>query len=74
MGEETAYIIAAGILGIILALLPRLIQLRVLILRKLHLFRLADWHERNIAALVTVFRSILAVGILALLLLAIGAG
>lgn len=73
MGEQIAYIIAAGILAVIIALLPRLIQARIWVQRKVRLFRLADWHERNKAALVTVFRSILAVGILVLLLLAIGA-
>ena len=73
MGEQIAYITAACILAVIISLLPKLIQARVWVLRKVHLFRLADWHERNNAALVTVFRSILAIGILVLLLLTIKA-
>ncbi len=73
MGEQIAYITAGCILAVIISLLPKLIQARVWVLRKVHLFRLADWHERNNAALVTVFRSILAIGILVLLLLTIKA-
>lgn len=72
MGEKTAYITAACILVVIILLLPKLIQARVWVLRRVHLFRLADWHERNSAALVTVFRLILAAVILVLLLLTIG--
>ena len=70
---RVAYIASACILAIIISLLPKLIQARIWVLRRVHLFKLADWHERNSAAVVTVFRSILAVGILALLVLAIRA-
>jgi hypothetical protein len=71
MEEHTAYIIAACILVVFVPLLPKLVQARVWVLRKVHLFRLADWHERNIAFLVTTFRVTLAAVILVLLLLAI---
>ncbi len=64
----TACIILVCILAVCIPLLPRLIRLRVWILRKVHLFKLADWHERNMATLVTVFRGILAVAIFGLLL------
>ncbi len=72
MGEQFVYITGACILAVIIAFLPKLIQVRVWVLRRVHLFRLADWHERNIATIVTVLRAILTVLILALLLLMMG--
>ena len=73
METQTVYIIIACILAVCIPLLPKLIQARVWILRKVHLFRLADWFERNSAILVKVFRVIFAVAVLVLLLLAAGA-
>ena len=73
MGEQILFIAAACILAVIMFLLPKLIRARVWVLRKVRLFRLADWHERNSAALVTVLRSVLTIVILVLLLVAIGA-
>ena len=72
MGKQTVYIIVACILAVFIPLLPKLIQARVWTLRKVHLFRLADWHERNRVVLVTVFRVIFAAVILVLLLLTVG--
>ena len=72
MGKQTVYIVVACILAVCIPLLPKLVQARVWTLRKLHLFRLADWHERNIVVLVTMFRVIFAAVTLVLLLLAMG--
>jgi hypothetical protein len=73
MEKQTVYIIVACILAVCFPLLPKIIQIRVWILRKIHLFRLADWVERNAAILVKVFQVIFAAAILVLLLLAAGA-
>ena len=69
MGNRTVYIVFACTLAVIIPLLPKLVQLRVWTLRKVHLFRLGDWLEQNSARLVTVIRVVLAVAILILLLL-----
>ena len=71
MEYQTVYIIVACILAVCIPLLPKLVQARVWGLRKLHLFRLADWHERNLVVLVKVFRVIFAAVILVLLLLTV---
>jgi hypothetical protein len=57
MGKQTVYIIVACILAVCIPLLPKLVQARVWTLRKVHLFRLADWHERNKVVLVTEVES-----------------
>ncbi len=72
MGDRGLYIIGAFVLAVLIPFLPKLIQARVWIMRRAHLFRLADWHERNRVVLVRVLRAILAVAILVLLLLAVG--
>jgi hypothetical protein len=69
MGNRTVYIVIACILAVIIPLLPKLVQLRVWILRKVHLFRLADWLELNSVRLVTISRVVLTVAIVILLLL-----
>ena len=56
------------ILAICIILLPKLVQARVWALRKMHLFKLADWHERNQSVIVQVARIVLVVLILVLLL------
>lgn len=74
MGDQIVLIVVACFLALCIPLLPRIIQLRVWVMRKLHLLRLADWHERNMAVLVKVFRVILAAILLVLLLLAVRGG
>jgi hypothetical protein len=66
------FILVVCILAVFL-LLPKLVQARVWALRKMHLFKLADWHERNQFVIVKVVRIVLAVIILVLLLLMVGA-
>lgn len=72
MERQTVYIIVACILAVCIPLLPKLVQVRVWGLRKAHLFKLANWHERNRVVLVKVFRVIFAAVILVLLLLTVG--
>ena len=69
MGDQTVYIIIVCILAVCIPFLPKIIQARVWILRKVHLFSLADWHERNSVVLVRVLRVIFAAVILVVLLL-----
>ena len=67
------FIFVACILAICIPLLPKFVQARVWVLRKMHLFKLADWHERNQIFIVKVVRTVFAVIILVLLLLMVGA-
>jgi hypothetical protein len=66
------FLLVACILAVCI-LVPKLVQARVWALRKMHLFKLADWHERNQFVIVKVVRIVLAVIILVLLLLMVGA-
>ena len=72
MGDWAIYAIVASILAVLIYFMPKLIQLRVWITRKIHLFRLADWIERNSVLIVKVVRVILAAVILVLVLLMLG--
>jgi len=65
------FLLVVCILAVFL-LLPKLVQARVWALRKMHLFKLADWHERNKSVIVKVVRIVLVVIILVLLLLTMG--
>lgn len=67
------FIFVACILAICIPLLPKFVQARVWVLRKMHLYKLADWHERNQIFIVKVVRIVFAVFILVLLLLTVGA-
>ncbi len=72
MNDTIAYIINIPILVILMLLMPRLIQGRVRVTRKMGLLRIADWHERNLIVIVKVVRVIFSVIILVLLLLTAG--
>ena len=72
MGDWAIYAIVASILAVLIYFMPKLIQLRVWITRKIHLFKLADWIERNSVLIVKGIRVILAAVILVLLLLMVG--
>ncbi len=67
----TIFILVACILAICIPLLPKFVQARVWVLRKMHLFKLADWHERNQVEIVKVVRIIFAAVILVLLLFSV---
>ena len=69
---QTFFIFMAYILAILILVLPKLVKMRVWVLRKLHLFKLADWYERNQFVIVRVVRIIFLVAIIILLLLVMG--
>ena len=69
MDVRIAYLINICILVILMLLMPKLIEGRVKVTRKMGLLRIADWHERNLEVIVKVVRMIFAVIILILLLL-----
>lgn len=64
----TIFILVAFILAVCIPLLPIFVKIRVWVLRKMHLFKLADWHERNQVKIVKVVRIIFVAVILILLL------
>jgi len=66
------YAIIACILAVLFFFMPKLIQIRVWVLRKIHLYKLADWIERNSVVIVKWARVFLAIVILILLLLMAG--
>ena len=68
---HTIFILVACILAVLIPILPKLVQARVWALRKMHLFKLADWHERNLVVIVKMVRIVFAVVILVLLLLTV---
>ena len=67
------FIFVACILAILIFILPKLIQARIWVLRKMHLFKLADWHERNQIFIVKIVRIVFTVFIIILLLLTVAA-
>ena len=69
MGGLTLYVILIFILAVLIFFMPQLIQARIWITRKIHLFRLADWMERNSVVIVKWARLFLAAVILFLLFL-----
>jgi hypothetical protein len=61
----------AVLMGLLIPLVPRMLQLRVAVLRKFHWNWFADFHERHMAGLIWFVRAILLV--LALLLIWVAA-
>jgi hypothetical protein len=59
MSANIFYFGGAGILLVLLPFVPRIISLRILALRKIHLFRLADWHERHRERLIPAGRAVM---------------
>jgi hypothetical protein len=51
----------AVIMGLLIPLVPRMIQVRIAVLRKLHLNWLADFHERHLEGLTWFVRALLAI-------------
>ena len=60
MDKNTYFLIVAGIIALIIPIVPKVLQLRILVLRKLRLKSLADWHERGSAGIILTARIILA--------------
>lgn len=60
MSQSTALFVVAGVVLLLIPLVPRMIALRVAVLRFLHLNRLAGWHERHTEGITLAVRIILA--------------
>lgn len=51
----------AVIMGLLIPLVPRMIRVRIAVLRKLHLNWFADFHERHLEGLTWFVRALLAI-------------
>jgi hypothetical protein len=51
----------AVLMAVLIPLVPRMVQIRIAVLRKLHFHRMADFHERHGEGIVWAVRGILAV-------------
>jgi hypothetical protein len=74
MTEQIVLLIVVAVTAALIPLAPKLLQLRISILRKIHLIRLANWHERHSKALVLAMRLIWVAIILLLLWIALSGG
>lgn len=72
MQAQTYYIIAAVIMLGLIPLVPKMMNFRILVFRKLHLNWLANLHENHFRGFVIAVRIILAAMAVLLLLLAAG--
>ena len=72
MQAQTYYIIAAVIMLGLIPLVPKMMNFRILVFRKLHLNWLANLHENHFKGFVIAVRIIMATIGLILLLLAAG--
>ena len=61
MTQDTALIIFAIVLFLMIPFVPNMVGLRIKVLRWLKWDRIADWHERNISVLTPIVRSIMFV-------------
>ena len=61
MTQDTALIIVAIILFALIPLVPKMVNLRIKVLRWFKWNWLADWHERNLTVLTPIVRTILVV-------------
>ena len=60
MSQSTLLIMAAFLIIGLVPLVPKMIELRTMVLRWLRLRRFADWHERHARPLTLVVRVIFA--------------
>ena len=74
MQQSTALILLAAVAVALIPIVPRLVQLRVRILRFVRLNRLADWHERHTGAITLAVRVMLGVLAAVLAYLGVSAG
>ena len=61
MAQDVALIAFAILLFVLIPIVPKMVGLRIRVLRWLKWNKLADWHERNITVLTPIIRSILFV-------------
>ncbi|MDH3892717.1 MAG: hypothetical protein OEV49_16770 [candidate division Zixibacteria bacterium] len=74
MKEQTVMLIVTAITAVLIPIAPKMLKFRILVLKKLHLIWLADFHERNFKVLVVAMRSIMVAIIVVLLWIALGGG
>ncbi|MFH1372361.1 MAG: hypothetical protein ABII79_00980 [bacterium] len=74
MSEHVYYIIVAAILAGLIPLVPRMICLRIRVLRWLRWTGIADWHQRNFKPLVIIVRVIMLTIAVVMLVLGITGG
>jgi len=74
MPRPYVYYLLAALMGVLVPLVPRMLQLRILVLRKLHFTWLAEFHERHRAGLIWFIRAVLVAAALILIWLAPTAG
>ena len=74
MTRPYVFYLLAALMGALVPLVPRMLQLRILVLRKLHLKWFAEFHERHMAGLIWFIRVVLVAVALILVWLAITAG
>ena len=72
MNYQVLYFVLAGVMLVLIPIIPTMMHLRVRILRALHLKALAAWYERHFEGLTLAVRIIIA--IIALIMLALGFG
>lgn len=70
MSANIFYFGGAGLMLVLMPFVPQIIRLRILLLRKIHLFRLANWHERHRDRLIPAGRAFMVV--IAAILMTIG--
>ena len=71
MQQSTALILLAVVVLALIPIVPKMVALRVRVLRFVRLNRLADWHERHTGAITLAVRVML--GVLAAVLVYLGA-
>lgn len=71
MTEQTLLLIVAAVTAIQIPIAPKMLRLRVFVLRKVHLNWLANFHEKNSRGLVVAMRSIMVMIIVVLLWIAL---
>jgi len=73
MEKQYAFALMAVIMAILIPLVPKMVRLRIAVLQKLHLNRIASWHERYADGIVFWVRLLLGALAVILVLLAFGA-
>lgn len=72
MTEQAWYVILAALIAATIPLVPKMVKLRIAVLRKLHLNALANWHEKYADGIAIWARLVMAGVVIVLLALAFG--
>ena len=70
MEELLLFLLIAAIIIILIPVFPRMIRLRIKVLRILKWNSLADFHERHFAQIVTIARTVIVLIVILLMILA----